>query len=125
MQFLNLECKLVMPFIKSRYSQFHEQINKTFVIARTSGEGVSSVMLQLTQAMAAGKLQGEELNAVLDNAQPIVQNIADYMKVPVGAIKKLASEGKISAAVIKNAMFAAADETNRKFESMPLHSGKP
>jgi tape measure domain-containing protein len=103
---------------------FSEQINKTFVIAGTSAEGVSSVMLQLTQAMAAGKLQGEELNAVLDNAQPIVQNIADYMKVPVGAIKKLASEGKISAAVIKNAMFAAAEETNRKFEAMPLTFGQ-
>ncbi|EPD52753.1 tape measure domain-containing protein [Paenisporosarcina sp. HGH0030] len=103
---------------------FSEQINKTFVIAGTSAEGVSSVMLQLTQAMAAGKLQGEELNAVLDNAQPIVQNIADYMKVPVGSIKKMASEGKITAAVIKNAMFAAADETNKKFESMPLTFGQ-
>ena len=73
-------------------------------------------MLQLTQSMASGKLQGEELNAVLDNAQPIVQNIAEYMGVPVGQIKKLASEGAITAEIIKNAMFAAADETNEKFQ---------
>lgn len=99
---------------------FAEQLNKTFVIAGTSAQGVDSVMLQLTQSMAAGKLQGEELNAVLDNAQPIVQNIADYMGVPVGKIKKLASEGVITADVIKNAMFAAADETDAKFGQMPM-----
>lgn len=99
---------------------FAEQLNKTFAIAGTSAQGVDSVMLQLTQSMAAGRLQGEELNAVLDNAQPIVQNIADYMGVPVGQIKQLASEGAITAEVIKNAMFAAADETNAKFGQMPM-----
>lgn len=99
---------------------FAEQLNKTFVIAGTSAQGVDSVMLQLTQSMAAGKLQGEELNAVLDNAQPIVQNIAEYMGVPVGQIKQLASEGVITAEVIKNAMFAAADETDAKFRQMPM-----
>lgn len=103
---------------------FTEQLNKTFVIAGTSTVGVESAMLQLTQAMAAGKLQGEELNAILDNAQPIVANIAKYMGVPVGAIKEMASEGMISAEIIKNAMFAAADETNKKFESMPKTFGQ-
>src|SRR5690606_22085672 len=103
---------------------FTEQLNKTFAIAGTRGAGLESVMLQLTQAMAAGRLQGEELNAILDNAQPIVQNIADYMKVPVGSIKELASEGAISANIIKNAMFAAAEETNRKFEEMPRTFGQ-
>lgn len=103
---------------------FAEQLNKAFVIAGTSAQGVDSVMLQLTQSMASGKLQGEELNAVLDNAQPIVQNIADYMGVPVGAIKKLASEGAITAEIIKNAMFNAADETNAKFAQMPMTFGQ-
>ncbi|MGE7623607.1 tape measure protein [Viridibacillus sp. NPDC096237] len=99
---------------------FAEQINKTFTIAGTSVEGVESVMLQLTQAMASGVLQGEELAALLDNAQPIVQNIADYMDVPFGSIKKLASEGQITAEIVKNAMFQAAEQTNAAFETMPL-----
>ncbi len=103
---------------------FAEQINKQFAIAGTSTQGIESVMLQLTQAMAAGKLQGEELNAVLDNAQPIVKNIADYMGVPVGEIKEMASEGQITAEIIKNAMFAAADKTNAAFESMPITWGQ-
>lgn len=103
---------------------FAEQINKTFKIAGTPIQGMESVMLQLTQAMAAGALQGEELNAILDNAQPIVANIQRYleevMNVDASNIKKLASEGVITAEIIKNAMFYAAEETNKAFESMPL-----
>lgn len=102
---------------------FAEQINKTFAIAGTSTEGINSVMLQLTQAMAAGKLQGEELNAVLDNAQPIVANIQRYleeaMNIDASNIKKLASEGVITADIIKKAMFYAAEETNASFNKMP------
>lgn len=103
---------------------FAEQINKTFTIAGTHAQGVESVMLQLTQAMAAGRLQGEELNAILDNAQPIVANIQRYleeaMNIDASNIKELASEGVITAEIIKNAMFYAAEETNKAFESMPM-----
>jgi len=102
---------------------FAEQINKTFRIAGTSVEGVDSVMLQLTQAMAAGVLQGEELNAILDNAQPIVANIQRYLKeamnIDSSNIKKLASDGIITADIIKKAMFYAAEETNAAFGKMP------
>ncbi|MGE8000881.1 tape measure protein [Lysinibacillus sp. NPDC093190] len=102
---------------------FAEQINKTFRIAGTSVEGVDSVMLQLTQAMAAGVLQGEELNAILDNAQPIVANIQRYLKeamnIDASNIKKLASDGIITADIIKKAMFYAAEETNAAFGKMP------
>ena len=107
---------------------FAEQLNKTFVVAGTSAQGVESVMLQLTQAMAAGKLQGEELNAVLDNAQPIVANIQKYLEEVQGIdatnIKKLASEGVLTAETIKNAMFYAAEETNAAFDSIPYTFGQ-
>ena len=80
-------------------------------------------MLQLTQSMSAGRLQGEELNAVMDNASVIVQDIQRYLQevqgIDASNIKELASEGVITADVIKNAMFYTADETNTKFESMP------
>ncbi|WP_312340263.1 tape measure protein [Anaerospora hongkongensis] len=110
---------------------FTEQLNKTFVIAGASAVGVDSVMLQLTQSMAAGKLQGEELNAVLDNAQPIVANIQRYLqnvqgfpKSTTDNIKQLASDGVITAQIIKNAMFYAAEETNAKFAAMPKTFGQ-
>ena len=92
-------------------SAFTELLNKSFVNAGTSAQGVDSVMLQLTQAMASGKLQGEELNAVLDNAAPIVQNIQKYLEevqnIDASNIKELASEGVITADVVKNAIFYA------------------
>ena len=107
---------------------FAELLNKSFVNSGTSVEGVNSVMLQLTQSMAAGKLQGEELNAVLDNAAPIVQNIQKYleevMNIDASNIKELASEGKITAEIIKQSMFYAADEINTQFNSMPTTWGQ-
>lgn len=99
---------------------FMELINKQFKIAGTNAAGIDAAMLQLTQAMGAGALRGEELNSVLEQAPIIVRNIASYMKVPVGHIKDLASQGKITATVVKNAMFAASTEINRQFESIPL-----
>lgn len=98
---------------------FMEQINKQFVIGGATAQGQSAAMLQLTQAMAAGVLRGEELSSILENAPGIARAIEQYMSVAEGSIKKYAEQGLITAEVVKNAMFAAADETNAKFESMP------
>lgn len=98
---------------------FTELINKQFTIAGTSAAGIDAAMLQLTQAMASGVLRGEELNSIFEQAPTIIQSIADYLDVPIGNIRAMAQEGQITADIVKNAMFATADETNRKFESMP------
>lgn len=98
---------------------FMEQVNKQFTIAGTEAAGVEAAMLQLTQAMGSGVLRGEEYNSILEQAPNIIQAIADYMEVPKGQLKDMAAEGAITADIVKNAMFAAADETNAKFESMP------
>ena len=110
---------------------FMEQVNKQFVIGGATAQGQSAAMLQLTQAMAAGALRGEELNSILENAPGIARAIESYMGVAEGSIKKYAEEGKITAEVVKNALFAAAEDsydamgnliegTNTKFESMPM-----
>lgn len=99
---------------------FMELINKQFKIAGTSAGGIDAAMLQLTQAMGSGVLRGEELNSILEQAPIIVRNIAKYMNVPVGQIKDIASKGKITATIVKNAMFAAVDDINSQFESMPM-----
>lgn len=98
---------------------FMEQVNKQFTIAGTEAAGVDAAMLQLTQAMASGVLRGEELNSIFEQAPTIIQTIADYLDVPIGSIREMAAEGEITADIVKSAMFAAADETNAKFESMP------
>lgn len=99
---------------------FMEQINKQFKIAGTEASGIQAAMLQLTQAMGSGVLRGEEYNSILEQAPNIIQTIADYMDVPKGKLKDMATEGKITADIVKAAMFAAADETNAKFESIPM-----
>ena len=103
---------------------FMELINKSFVIGGASAEGQSAAMLQLTQAMAAGALRGEELNSILDGAPGIARAIEKYMGIAEGSIKTVAQEGKVTAEVVKNAMFASADEINAKFESMPMTWGQ-
>lgn len=99
---------------------FAEQLNKQFSIAGTDANGAAAAMLQLSQGLGAGALRGEELNSVFEQAPIIIQTIADYMDVPVGQIRKLASEGQLTSDIVKNAMLGAAEETNKKFNEMPL-----
>ena len=103
---------------------FMEQVNKQFAISGTSAEGRSAAMLQLTQAMGSGTLRGEELNSVLEQAPTIVQTIAKSLGVSTGELRNMAAEGKITSSVVKKSLLAAADETNEKFESMPMTFGQ-
>lgn len=99
---------------------FAEQLNKQFALAGTSTQGIQAAMLQLTQAMSSGVLRGEELNSVLEQAPTITQAIAKYLDVNIGQLREMASEGKVTADVVKAALFSAAEETNAAFESVPL-----
>lgn len=103
---------------------FAEQINKQMTLSGASTVGAQAAMLQLTQAMSSGVLRGEELNSILEQAPTIAQSIADYMGVTTGEMREMASEGAISSEVVKNAMFAAAEETNAKFAQMPMTWGQ-
>ena len=109
---------------KDELIAFMEQVNKQFVIGGATAEGQSAAMLQLTQAMAAGALRGEELNSILENAPGIARAIESYMGVAEGSIKQYAEQGLVTAEVVKNALFSVADETNAKFASMPMTWGQ-
>lgn len=98
---------------------FAEQINKQMVLSGTTAQESQAAMLQLSQALSSGVLRGEELNSVLEQAPMIAQTIANYLGVTIGEMRELASEGKITAEVVKNAMFDAAEETNAAFDAMP------
>ena len=99
---------------------FAETLNKAFVIAGASQEEMNSASLQLTQALGSGVLRGEELNAVFEAAPNIIQTIADYLDVDIGAIREMASEGKITASVVKSAMLSAAEDIDNQFTNMPM-----
>jgi tape measure domain-containing protein len=98
---------------------FAENLNKMFVIAGASQEEMSSASLQLTQALGSGVLRGEELNAVFESAPNVIQSIADYLNVPIGKIRQMASDGQITSEIVKNALLSATDEVNAQFAKMP------
>ncbi|KAB3534421.1 tape measure protein [Alkaliphilus pronyensis] len=99
---------------------FAEALNKSFVIAGASQQEMASASLQLTQALGSGVLRGEELNAVFESAPNVIQTIADYMDVPIGQIRNMASEGMITADIVKNAMLSAGSDIDSTFKEMPM-----
>ncbi|WP_219686146.1 tape measure protein [Clostridioides difficile] len=103
---------------------FAEQLNKKFVIAGASTQEMNSALLQLTQGLGSGVLRGEELNAVFESAPNIIRSIADYLDVDIGKIRGMASEGMLTADIVKNSLLAASAETNAQFEKMPLTIGQ-
>ena len=103
---------------------FSELVNKSFVIGGVGAQEQSAAMLQLTQAMASGVLRGEELNSIFENAPGIIQSIAKYLDVPIGQIRTMASEGQITADIVKNAMFEAAGDIERNFSNIPKTWGQ-
>lgn len=98
---------------------FAELLQKKFAIAGASADDISSVMTQLTQGLGAGVLRGDELNSVFEAAPNIIQSIADYLNVPISKIREMAEKGLLTADVVKKAMFASIEETNKQFNSMP------
>ncbi|EGT5422654.1 tape measure protein [Clostridioides difficile] len=103
---------------------FAEQLNKKFIIAGASTQEMSSALLQLTQGLGSGVLRGEELNAVFESAPNIIKSIADYLDVDIGKIRGMASEGMLTADIVKNSLLAASAETNAQFEKMPYTLGQ-
>ncbi|HFL2491484.1 TPA: tape measure protein [Clostridioides difficile] len=103
---------------------FAEQLNKKFIIAGASTEEMNSALLQLTQGLGSGVLRGEELNAVFESAPNIIKSIADYLDVDIGKIRGMASEGMLTADIVKNSLLAASAETNKQFEQMPYTLGQ-
>lgn len=99
---------------------FAEQLQKTMAISGASGQSASAAMIQLEQALASGVLRGDELNSVMEQTPAVAKTIADYMGISIGELRSVASEGKVTADVVKNAMLSAAGETNAAFEQMPL-----
>ena len=99
---------------------FVEQLNKQFKISGASVQEASAAMYQLTQAMAAGKLQGDEFHSIMENAPLLAQSIANEMGMTVGQLKEMSSQGLITSDIIKEALFNSAEETNAKFAEIPM-----
>lgn len=93
-------------------------------IAGASTQEAANAELQLSQALGSGVLRGDELNSIFEQAPNLIQNIADYLDVPIGKIREMAADGELSADVVKAAIFSAADDINSKFNEMPMTWGQ-
>ena len=102
---------------------FTELLNKQFTIAGADTMQKESGLLQLTQALAAGKLQGDEFRSIMENAPMLADAIAKYTGKSKGELKEMSRDGEITADIIKKALFASADDINEKFNSMPMTFG--
>lgn len=104
--------------------QFANLVQKQMTIAGASTQEAANAELQLSQALGSGVLRGDELNSIFEQAPNLIQNVADYLDVPIGKIRSMAQDGELSADVVKQAVFAATDEINANFESMPMTWGQ-
>ena len=106
---------------------FAELVQKQMTIAGASTNEAANAMIQLSQGLGSGALRGDELNSIFEQAPNLIQNIADYLDVPIGEIRNMASEGKLTADIVKNAIFDAANGPggiNETFENMPMTWGQ-
>lgn len=103
---------------------FADLIQKQMTIAGASTQEAANAELQLSQALGSGVLRGDELNSIFEQAPNLIQNIADYLDVPIGKIREMAADGELSADVVKAAIFSAADDINSKFNEMPMPWGQ-
>lgn len=102
---------------------FTETINKAMAVGGVSAEAQASALLQLSQALGSGQLQGDEFKTIAESAPIILDTIAEYMGKSRAEVKKLASDGKITADLLFNAFNGSSAKITEKFNQMPLTFG--
>lgn len=96
-----------------------ELLGKAITVSGASAQEKTSAMIQFGQALGSGKLAGDELRSLLENAPYLMQQLADGLGVPIGALKGLGEQGKLTADVVTNALQKAAAKIEADFKRMP------
>ena len=89
---------------QTKVAEITETVSLAFKAGSTNAANAASTMLQLSQAFGSGVLRGDEFNSVMESSPRLMKALADGMGVPVGALREMASEGKITAAVLAEAL---------------------
>lgn len=100
--------------------QFSENLSKMFKTSGLDSTGISSTMYNLTQSLSSGKLLGNDYRIIKQNAPQMVKYLEQYYDVSRAKLDEMVTAGQVSAQGIKNAMLAATDDINKKFDSMPM-----
>ncbi|HDL3296579.1 TPA: tape measure protein, partial [Mannheimia haemolytica] len=102
---------------------FTETINKAMAVGGVKPQEQASALLQLSQALGSGKLQGDEFRSISEAAPIILDTLAEYMGKSRDEVRKLASEGKLTADLLFNAFNGSSAKITEKFNQMPLTFG--
>ena len=103
----------------AQISRVSESFIKLGRVGGSSMADISGAMLQFTQALSSGKLQGDELRSIMERVPGVIKVIAEYMGVSAGEVRKLGSEGKITADIMANSLLKAAGDIDKKFKDLP------
>ena len=104
--------------------KFTETLNKAMAVGGVNAESQKSALLQLSQALGSGVLQGDEFRSIAENAPIILDVVAEYMGKTRAEVKKLASDGKITSKVLFEAISGASGKISAKFDEMPMTFGQ-
>lgn len=100
--------------------RFSELMNKSFAASGASSQEKAESMQQITQAMASGGLKGDEFTSIAEKAPLLADAIADSLGKSTSELKQMSSDGEITADIIKNALFNAAEDIEDKFSKTPI-----
>ncbi len=96
-----------------------ELLGKAIRVSGASATESKAAMLQFGQALGSGKLAGDELRSLLETAPYLMRQLADGIGVPVGALKQLGEDGKLTADVVTDALTRAAAKIDEDFKKLP------
>ncbi|MBA3059142.1 MAG: tape measure protein [Gammaproteobacteria bacterium] len=96
-----------------------ESISQALRLSGASATEAQSSLLQFGQALASGVLRGEEFNSVVENSPRLAQALADGLNVPIGRLRKLAEEGRLTADVVVNALMSQKDKLAAEYSQLP------
>ncbi|MCG3173328.1 MAG: hypothetical protein GMKNLPBB_01518 [Myxococcota bacterium] len=96
-----------------------ESISQALRLSGASATEAQSSLLQFGQALASGVLRGEEFNSVVENSPRLAQALADGLNVPIGRLRKLAEEGRLTADVVVNALMSQKDKLASEYAQLP------
>ena len=95
-----------------------ENVNKAIAISGADSIQASAGILQLSQAFASGRLQGDEFRSISENIPVILDILAQSTGIARGELKKMAGEGKLTSEVLAKALFEATSDLDSQFTKL-------
>lgn len=101
-----------------------EIIGQTMTIGGGDQGAQQAALMQLGQALGSGALRGDELNSIIEQAPRLANAIADSFGVPIGQLKDLGKEGKLTSKELAQGLLKQADKIQKEFDQMPKTFGR-